>query len=228
MPDGGPLPARKPPGGPCPERCPDLRRSPARGPPVAPAGPSRFRPGSRHPPILRREPGTSGRIPHPSLALASRCGTTASGNRCPTTPGRSSPIPRPIIERPFELPLGVLEVNTRIQIPEWPEPRLVEAIHVAWAGRIDLDRQHQQSQPGGRSQNDQHRGRHLHSSYMLSHQTIGYVWAAQQIWPQPRHHRLLPQRHLPSSTAARHHQPAWPGAPRRHAHPRFLPRLFRV
>ena len=27
----------------------------------------------------------------------------------------------PLIERPFELPLGVLEINTRLQLPDWPQ-----------------------------------------------------------------------------------------------------------
>src|SRR5258707_4259067 len=40
----------------------------------------------------------------------------------------------PIIERPFELPLGVLDINTQLQLPDWPEPQLVRAIHVAWSG----------------------------------------------------------------------------------------------
>ena len=44
----------------------------------------------------------------------------------------------PLIERPFELPLGVLDINTRLQLPDWPQPQLVKSIHVAWSGKIDL------------------------------------------------------------------------------------------
>lgn len=89
----------------------------------------------------------------------------------------------PIIERPFELPLGVLEINTQLQLPDWPEPRLVRAIHVAWSGKIDLV-----ANVNNRNRVVDHKttsiaGDAYTSSFILAHQTIGYVWAAQQIWP---------------------------------------------
>jgi hypothetical protein len=88
-----------------------------------------------------------------------------------------------LIERPFELPLGVLEVNSQMQIPEWPEPRQVKAIHVAWAGRIDLI-----ANTNNRNRVVDHKttsiaGDTYIPGFILSHQTIGYVWAAQQLWP---------------------------------------------
>jgi hypothetical protein len=89
----------------------------------------------------------------------------------------------PIIERPFELPLGVLDINTPIQLPDWPEPRLVKAIHVAWSGKIDLI-----AHTNNRNRVVDHKttsvaGDTYIPGFILAHQTIGYVWAAQQIWP---------------------------------------------
>jgi PD-(D/E)XK nuclease superfamily len=89
----------------------------------------------------------------------------------------------PIIERPFELPLGVLDVSTQLQLPDWPEPQFVKAIHVAWAGRIDLV-----ANTNNRNRVVDHKttsiaGDTYIPSFILAHQTIGYVWAAQQIWP---------------------------------------------
>ena len=89
----------------------------------------------------------------------------------------------PIIERPFELPLGVLDINTQLQLPDWPEPRLVKAVHVAWSGKIDLV-----ANVNNRNRVVDHKttsiaGDAYTSSFILAHQTIGYVWAAQQIWP---------------------------------------------
>lgn len=90
----------------------------------------------------------------------------------------------PIIERPFELPLGVLEIGDNVQLPKWNEPKFVKNIHVAWSGRIDLVAHcnnmnrvvdHKTTSIGG----DQ-----FVQSFQLSNQTIGYDWAAQQIWPE--------------------------------------------
>jgi hypothetical protein len=96
----------------------------------------------------------------------------------------------PIIERPFEIPLGVLEIGDKIRLPKWNESRLVNQIHVAWAGRIDrivgvpgrthnFVKDHKTTSIGG----DQ-----FIQSFQLSNQTIGYVWAAQQMWPE---HNIL-------------------------------------
>jgi PD-(D/E)XK nuclease superfamily len=89
----------------------------------------------------------------------------------------------PLIERPFELPLGVLEINSDIQLPSWPEPQRVKAIHVAWAGKMDLV-----ANVAHRNRVTDHKttsvaGEQYIPSFILAHQTIGYVWAAQQLWP---------------------------------------------
>lgn len=90
----------------------------------------------------------------------------------------------PIIERAFEIPLGVLEVNATIQLPSWKQPQEVSHIHVAWSGRLDLGAEcnfrnrivdHKTSSIGG----DQ-----FVQDFQLSNQTIGYLWAAQQLWPE--------------------------------------------
>lgn len=99
----------------------------------------------------------------------------------------------PIIERPFELPLGVIEVNAEIP---WPDNlrtgnntgddlsvRYVSRIHLAWSGRIDLVTRY-----GGRARITDHKtssieGDQFIQSFQISSQTIGYTWAAQQMWP---------------------------------------------
>jgi PD-(D/E)XK nuclease superfamily len=88
-----------------------------------------------------------------------------------------------LIERPFELPLGVLDINTPLQLPDWPEPRHVKSIHVAWSGKIDLI-----ANVANRNRVVDHKttsiaGDNYTSGFILAHQVIGYVWAAQQIWP---------------------------------------------
>lgn len=88
-----------------------------------------------------------------------------------------------IIERPFELPLGVLEVNATIKLPTWDSPRHVRRVHVAWAGRIDVV-----AHTNGRHRVVDHKttkiaGDQFIQDFQLSSQTRGYVWAAQQLWP---------------------------------------------
>lgn len=89
-----------------------------------------------------------------------------------------------LIERAFELPLGVLDVGTTIQLPNWEAPRQVDRIHVAWSGRIDLI-----ANAHGRVRVVDHKttsiaGDNFIQDFQLSNQTQGYVWAAQQIWPE--------------------------------------------
>lgn len=90
----------------------------------------------------------------------------------------------PLIERPFEIPLGVLEVNSEIHLPHWENARFVGKVHVAWAGRIDevvhvhnLNRvaDHKTTSIAG----DQFTG-----DFHLNNASIGYVWAGQQLWPE--------------------------------------------
>ena len=88
----------------------------------------------------------------------------------------------PLIERAFELPLGVLEVKSNIDIKG--EQTWVDFVHVAWAGRIDVIAKchgtarivdHKTTSIGGDS---------FIADFHLSSQTRGYLWAAQQLWPE--------------------------------------------
>lgn len=86
----------------------------------------------------------------------------------------------PIIERPFELPLGVIPVGQRLTLPQWGESRWVEEIHVAWSGRVD--RVH--SFKGKPAVMDNKTGSVIEAEeYRLANQTRGYVWAARKLWP---------------------------------------------
>jgi hypothetical protein len=89
-----------------------------------------------------------------------------------------------LIERAFELPLGVLGVDTNIRLPEWDTERFVSRIHVAWSGRIDLV-----AQTNGRNRIVDHKttsiaGDNFTQDFLLANGTQGYVWAGQQLWPE--------------------------------------------
>lgn len=88
-----------------------------------------------------------------------------------------------LVERPFELPLGVLEVNEEIQLPHWPIPRLVKRIHVAWSGRIDLVVESNLKNRICDHKTTSIAGDQFVQDFQLSNATIGYLWAAQQLWP---------------------------------------------
>jgi hypothetical protein len=88
-----------------------------------------------------------------------------------------------LIEQPFEVPLGVLEIDTEIQLPHWEQPRHVSHIHVAWSGRIDLV-----AETNGFNRVVDHKttsiaGDQFVQSFQISSQTLGYVWVARQLWP---------------------------------------------
>ena len=88
-----------------------------------------------------------------------------------------------LIERAFEIPLGVLDVNTELQLPGWKAPRRVTKIHVAWAGRIDLvANAHGKNRVVDRKTTSI-AGDNFIQDFWLSNATIGYTWAAQQLWP---------------------------------------------
>lgn len=92
---------------------------------------------------------------------------------------------RPIVERPFELPIGVLNVNAKIRLPQWEEPRVVSKIHVAWAGKIDLvgyANEHACVLDHKTSSID---SEHFIQGFTLSSQVIGYIWAANQMVDRP-------------------------------------------
>jgi hypothetical protein len=97
----------------------------------------------------------------------------------------------PVIERAFELPLGVLEVDAEIRMPWLHEgplphnitPTYVSHIHVAWSGRVDAI-----VHANGMARICDHKTasdkRYLNpQKYHLANQTIGYVWAAKQLFP---------------------------------------------
>lgn len=101
----------------------------------------------------------------------------------------------PIIERAFELPLGVIEINAFLHIPgidpavanglqRDEESRFwVSSVHVAWAGRIDVA-----AYCNNRARIVDHKttsidGDQFIQSFQLSSQTIGYLWAGRQLWP---------------------------------------------
>lgn len=100
----------------------------------------------------------------------------------------------PIIERAFELPLGVLEVGDWIEMPwmdeaEWQsQPKKqgyrkvwVDQIHVAWSGRIDAVARC--GDPLSNRIVDHKSGKVDPQEYQISNPVIGYVWAGQQLWP---------------------------------------------
>ncbi len=90
----------------------------------------------------------------------------------------------PLIEKPFELPLGVLEVNTEIQLPSWEIPKPVHFVHVAWSGRIDLVANANNFNRVVDHKTTKIAGDQFVQSFQLSSQTLGYVWAARQLWPE--------------------------------------------
>lgn len=106
----------------------------------------------------------------------------------------------PLIERAFELPLGVVEVGSRIDMP-WmsKEEQLTQAgswasegqgdavfvshIHIAWSGRIDVI-----AHCNGRVRVVDHKTTSVaddkyYRQFQLSSQVMGYIWAARQLWP---------------------------------------------
>lgn len=89
-----------------------------------------------------------------------------------------------IVERAFELPLGIVPVDAVIQLPSWPQPKTVRDIHVAWSGRIDV-----LTSVMGHSYITDNKTTKIGDDkfiqdFQLSNQTQGYVWAAQKLWPE--------------------------------------------
>lgn len=87
----------------------------------------------------------------------------------------------PIIERAFELPLGVLELDETLHTATGEV--FVSKLHVAWSGRTDAI-----AECFGKRCVVDHKTTSILTpdyiqSYLIASQTIGYVWAAQQLWP---------------------------------------------
>lgn len=94
----------------------------------------------------------------------------------------------PLIERAFELPLGVVEVNDWIDMPWLQESQrpngtkmYVTKIHIAWSGRIDAIAKC--GEPKVNRIADHKTGMINPQEYHISNGVLGYVWASQQLWP---------------------------------------------
>lgn len=96
----------------------------------------------------------------------------------------------PIIERAFELPLGVIEVNADVPTLAGMTPTsflddrpvtFVSRIHLAWSGRIDAVARC--GNPCGARVVDHKTGKVEPQEYAISNPVLGYVWAARQLWP---------------------------------------------
>jgi len=104
----------------------------------------------------------------------------------------------PIIERAFELPLGVVEVDNCIAMPWLSEDErnaqvimrdgvrvVVSHIHLAWSGRIDAC-----ANTNGLNRILDHKTSSIKMDdkfamdFRLSSQVLGYIWAGQQLWPE--------------------------------------------
>lgn len=110
----------------------------------------------------------------------------------------------PIIERAFELPLGVLEVNSWVLLPQIKQydPQAcalagcdsftvnaegkvwVSHIHIAWSGRIDLIAKCQDQIRVVDHKTTSITTDQFVQGFQLASQTLGYVWAARQLWPE--------------------------------------------
>lgn len=88
----------------------------------------------------------------------------------------------PLIERPFELPLGQIKVRQELHLPDGPV--FVDTVHVAWSGKIDLV-----CRIFGTNYILDHKTSSITrddfvQSFQISSQTLGYTWASRQLWPQ--------------------------------------------
>lgn len=106
----------------------------------------------------------------------------------------------PIIERAFELPLGVIEVEDYIDMPWLTEEQsqiaanygmdiksgkpFVKSIHIAWSGRIDAIARCNNAIRVIDHKTTSIAGDQFVQDFAISNQVLGYVWAAQQLWPE--------------------------------------------
>lgn len=87
----------------------------------------------------------------------------------------------PLVERAFELPLGVFDIEATLNLPEGP--LYVKRIHVAWSGRMDVIVNVNGSNRVADNKTTSIAGDNFVQEFQLANQTIGYVWAAQKLWP---------------------------------------------
>lgn len=89
-----------------------------------------------------------------------------------------------LIETAFEVPLGRIEVGAKIKLPQWQSYRPIRYIYLAWSGRMDIiGLAHEQIRVVDHKTSKIDDGNYL-KSYLLATQTLGYVWASRQIWPE--------------------------------------------
>lgn len=108
----------------------------------------------------------------------------------------------PLVEVPFELPLGTVDVQDYVVAPWLTEREVfevqgshtfafrngvyapfVKTIHFAWSGRIDLVAFSHNAMRVIDHKTTSIMGDQFSTPFVLSNQTRGYVWAARQLWP---------------------------------------------
>ena len=97
----------------------------------------------------------------------------------------------PIIERAFEFPLGVLQIEQ-----EFESYGFIKNIYVAWFGRIDRVARSNERNRVVDVKTTSIKGDQFIQNFQLFTQTIGYVWAAQQMWPDLSILGFCSRRHL--------------------------------
>lgn len=97
----------------------------------------------------------------------------------------------PLIEYPFALPLGEIEINRDVTYKDRTtgeiKTRFLAILKIVWIGRIDMA---YRSQNGGGIYGMDHKttaimGSGFADQFMLSHQLHGYAWALQQLSGSP-------------------------------------------
>lgn len=89
-----------------------------------------------------------------------------------------------LVEHPFEVPLGVIQFDTYLQLPQWKEEKYVQRIFVAWSGRIDLV-----AAIHGHNRILDHKTSSIDDEnfiqgFQLASQTVGYVYAGNYLFPE--------------------------------------------
>lgn len=87
----------------------------------------------------------------------------------------------PLVERAFELPLGVVDVNARICTDRFDS--FVKRIHIAWSGRIDLIARCNNRVRIGDHKTTSIAGDQVIQDFQLASGTLGYVWSGRRLWP---------------------------------------------
>lgn len=97
----------------------------------------------------------------------------------------------PLIEFPFALPLGEIDVNADMLVRDVKTdiiaPRFVKTIKLVWMGRVDMA---YRSSNGGGAYGMDHKttsimGPSFGDQFILSHQLHGYAWALEQLIGEP-------------------------------------------